>query len=70
MDLELLKDALIRAGAYNKLLAAQWLRQHGAEWPTLLQYQYAFCEARIWSDDVIAWARAEGCTAPTTYNMH
>eukprot|EP00953_Heterococcus_sp_UTEX-ZZ885_P011835 6835-Heterococcus_DN1.PRE.1 len=35
LDAELLTDALQIAGAYDQLRAAQWLRQHGAEWPTV-----------------------------------
>jgi hypothetical protein len=41
--------------ASNKLAAAQWLRQQGAEWPDSL-----YC----WSQDIVAWARLEGCTSP------
>jgi hypothetical protein len=52
---------LNRAGARDHMETAQWLRQRGAEWPDVLgltqQYQ--------WSDAMIAWARAEGCTSPT-----
>jgi hypothetical protein len=32
LDAELLTAVLNHAGAYNQLAAAQWLRQHGAEW--------------------------------------
>jgi hypothetical protein len=46
------------AGARNKLAAAQWLRQQGVEWPTVLRY------GKQWSGDTLEWARAEGCTSP------
>jgi hypothetical protein len=54
---------LLLAGAHGHLAAVQWLIQPGVEWPpklsvnedTLLQ----------WSGEVLAWARANGCTAPT-----
>eukprot|EP00953_Heterococcus_sp_UTEX-ZZ885_P006599 4029-Heterococcus_DN1.PRE.3 len=53
--------AILRvAGAQDQLTAAQWLRQRGAEWPALLQF-----DGRPWQGEVLAWARAEGCTAPT-----
>jgi hypothetical protein len=51
-----LKDMLNAAGACNKLAAAQWLREQGAEWPPVLEQ---------WYEDMITWARAEGCTSPT-----
>jgi hypothetical protein len=41
LDAELLTYALKIAGAYNQLQAAQWLRQHGAEWPTVLSHGIA-----------------------------
>jgi hypothetical protein len=47
---------LNHAGHYNKLAAAQWLRDRDAQWPT------QFVAWRPWSDDLVAWARAEGCT--------
>jgi hypothetical protein len=52
---EVLQDMLYAAGACNKLAAAQWLRQQGAEWPTDL-YE--------WNEVCLAWARQQGCTAP------
>jgi hypothetical protein len=52
-----LKHMLRYAGGCNKLAACQWLRQQGAEWPEVLAYQ-----GKSWSGDVLAWARAEGCT--------
>jgi hypothetical protein len=55
-----LTDMLRYAGAHNHLRAAQWLRQHGADWPAALN-----CHVDVeWEDDVLEWARAEGCTAP------
>jgi hypothetical protein len=37
----------------------QWLRQEGAVWPNELQYN-----GTQWSDELIAWCRAEGCDSP------
>jgi hypothetical protein len=37
----------------------QWLRQEGADWPDVLQY-----DSVLWPDHVIAWCRAEGCDSP------
>jgi hypothetical protein len=52
---ELLKSALCKAGACNKLQAAQWLRQRGAEWPELLYYRESVHEtARKWSGESLA----------------
>eukprot|EP00953_Heterococcus_sp_UTEX-ZZ885_P011568 6701-Heterococcus_DN1.PRE.1 len=53
----LLTDMLNIAARNNKLAAAKWLRDQGAEWPA------AFGWPR-WSAAVLAWARAEGCTTP------
>jgi hypothetical protein len=51
---------LNHAGVRNKLAVAQWLRQHDAQWPAALGHS----SYQQWSDDVIAWARSEGCTSP------
>jgi hypothetical protein len=56
---EMLTDMLNTAGAENKLAAAQWLRQQGAEWPAVLRH------CNQWPDNTLLWARAEGCTSPT-----
>jgi hypothetical protein len=48
------------AGVFNQLRAAQWLKQHGAEWPAVL----AVNAHQHWSYDTLAWARAQGCTSP------
>jgi hypothetical protein len=55
----MLAQMLNVAGAHNKLAAAKWLRQQGAEWPTVLLW-----DDEQWSGDVLRWARAEGCTSP------
>jgi hypothetical protein len=47
-------------GTHHHIAAAQWLREQGAEWPTVLTHI-----GMAWSGDVLAWARAEGCTSPT-----
>jgi hypothetical protein len=57
---EQLTAALNHAGLFNQLRAAQWLRQHGAEWPAVL----AVNAHQHWSCDTLAWARAQGCTSP------
>eukprot|EP00953_Heterococcus_sp_UTEX-ZZ885_P026450 14279-Heterococcus_DN1.PRE.2 len=56
-------------GAYDHLAAAQWLRnERDAPWPTFL-YDWTFIAGESkqaqWSGEVLAWARAEGCTSPT-----
>jgi hypothetical protein len=61
---ELLTAALNHAGGSNKLQTAQRLRQHGAEWPAVLSFSVGSL-VRQWSDESLAWARAEGCTSPT-----
>ena len=66
LDAEPLTAALNRAGVSNQLRAAQWLRQRGAQWPAVLGYKRTvFVYARQWSDDVLAWARLQGCSSPT-----
>eukprot|EP00953_Heterococcus_sp_UTEX-ZZ885_P005459 3413-Heterococcus_DN1.PRE.1 len=61
LDAPVLLEALQVAGTFDQLAAAQWLRQQGAEWPTLLRFN-----VEPWSDALVAWARAEGCTSPTS----
>jgi Ankyrin repeats (3 copies) len=56
-----LTDMLNAAGAQEHLAAAQWCRQKGAVWPTVLMYDKV-----SWTAATLAWARAEGCTARTT----
>jgi hypothetical protein len=53
----MLANMLNAAGASDKLAAAKWLREQGAEWPAQLYWH------REWSVDAVAWARAEGCTS-------
>jgi hypothetical protein len=65
LDGEVLTQALQRAGIYSKLHVAQWLRQHGAQWPAVLASDLQG-DVQQWSDDMILWARAEGCTSPVT----
>jgi hypothetical protein len=60
LDADILTAMLNVAGASEQLAAAQWCRQRGAEWPARL-----VCDTP-WEGDTLAWARAEGCTAPTT----
>jgi hypothetical protein len=65
LDAELLTEALNWAGVDNKLQAAQWLRQRGAQWPAVLSTG-AVQWTQQWSGETLAWARAEGCTSPVT----
>jgi hypothetical protein len=68
---ETLTSALNAAGACDQLAAAQWLRQHGAEWPTVLRERRVLSPIKApWSGDTLAWARAEGCTSPTSLVAH
>jgi hypothetical protein len=59
---ELSTEALLLAGCSGQLPAAQWLRQHGGQWPAVLTDLKHYC--RRWPDDVITWAIAEGYTSP------
>jgi hypothetical protein len=52
------------AGAKSKLQLAQWLRQHGAEWPEVLWSP----ELGPWNGESLMWARNEGCDAPLEPN--
>jgi hypothetical protein len=60
---ELLTVMLMVAGVGSKLADAKWLRQQGAEWPAVLSVTM---DNTIWNwqGDVLAWARANGCTSP------
>jgi hypothetical protein len=58
-SIALLTDMLDYAAYSIELAAAQWLREQGAEWPVRFKYG-------PWRGEVLAWARAEGCTTPTT----
>jgi hypothetical protein len=66
LDVELLTDALNCAGAFGQLAAAQWFRQHGAQWPAVLRHTAHPGFSTEWTGAVLDWARAEGCTSPTT----
>jgi hypothetical protein len=46
------------AAMHSQLEAAQLLLQRGAQWPQL--------RCSPWPDDVMAWAKQQGCTAPLT----
>jgi uncharacterized protein YaiI (UPF0178 family) len=54
-----LTDLLHVAGVNDSLQVAKGLRQQGAEWPAVLRYH-----SESWSGDILARARAEGCTSP------
>jgi hypothetical protein len=55
----LLIASLSTAACYSQLAAAQWCREHGAEWPAALSQ-------REWRGELLQWARAEGCTSSTS----
>jgi hypothetical protein len=57
-----LTELLSAAGAHDQPVVAMLMRQQGAQWPAVLRDYYG----HPWSTDVRAWARAEGCTSPTT----
>jgi hypothetical protein len=42
----------------------QWLRQEGANWPDVLQY-----DGQQWPDHMIAWCRSEGCDSPLEFEF-
>jgi hypothetical protein len=54
---EHLTASLSTAACYSQLPAAQWCREHGADWPATLSQ-------REWCGELLQWARAEGCTSP------
>eukprot|EP00953_Heterococcus_sp_UTEX-ZZ885_P006598 4029-Heterococcus_DN1.PRE.2 len=58
-DDALMQMLLTITGAFGQLATAQYLRQQGAEWPPVLNL-----EGQNWTGEVLAWARAEGCTSP------
>jgi hypothetical protein len=51
---------LATAGARKRLGIAKFLREHGAEWPAVLVTSTGLA----WSDELVQWARSEGCTSP------
>jgi hypothetical protein len=63
----LLTELLLQAGVHEQLAVAKWLRQHGAQWPAELCLNW-FSVWR-WRGEVLAWARAEGCTSPAELPM-
>jgi hypothetical protein len=54
LNTSLLTDMLDFAAGYSNVAVAKWLREQGAEWPAVDHIQF-------WSEEVLAWARAEGC---------
>jgi hypothetical protein len=56
-DIAVLTDVLDDAAANNNIDAVKWLREQGAEWPTLFGYG-------PWSAEVLEWAIAEGFIPP------
>jgi hypothetical protein len=67
LSAEVLTNTLNCAGTHNQLRAAQWLRQHGANWPAVLIHDVmgdGHSALMQWHSDTLAWARAEGCDSP------
>jgi Ankyrin repeats (3 copies) len=69
-DAVLLTDMLNAAAAANHIEAAQWLLEQGALWPTVLAWRNDDGYVVPWRNEGLAWARAEGCTAPTPFGNH
>jgi hypothetical protein len=63
---EVLTFMLLFAGFSDKLAAAQWLREQGAEWPSGLSTIDDDGTVLEWSGEVLVWARATGCASPMT----
>jgi hypothetical protein len=64
LSAELLTEGLNYAGILYRMETAQWFRERGAEWPAVLgEGAEPFIEE--WQDEMLAWARAGGCTSPT-----
>jgi hypothetical protein len=68
-DPQLLLILLNWAGFKSKLREAVWPREQGTEWSLVL---YSWDRSRdghsvaVWPDEMVAGARANGCSAPTT----
>jgi hypothetical protein len=59
-DAAKLTELLNDAGSRDLLESAKWMRHKGAQWPEKLGRSFS----TSWCDTAVAWARAEGCTAP------
>jgi hypothetical protein len=62
---KLLTDMLNKAGYYNQLETAKWLRLQGAEWPDNADPTgrvRLLVRGEFQEGDALQWARAEGCT--------
>jgi hypothetical protein len=55
LSAEVLTKALNCTGAFEQVQAAQWLRQHGAQWPALLGA--GAYDDQLWIDSMLEWAR-------------
>jgi hypothetical protein len=69
LNADALKHALNYNGSCGALATAQWLRQLGAEWPTVLgqdegPYVDEVPYMEPWNGDMVAWAISQGCTSP------
>jgi hypothetical protein len=56
---EELTDMLQQVGTMGSLATAKWLRNEGAEWPSLLKYG-----DMNWVEHIINWAKEAGCVSP------
>jgi hypothetical protein len=52
-------DMLNYAAKYDRLDAARWLRERGAEWPS------SASDWSLWGDKVLSWAESESITPAT-----
>jgi hypothetical protein len=58
-----MSEMLDEAGSHDKLQAAKWLRERGAEWPSSFYSYDNSMECMIsWSVETVKWALSEGCT--------
>jgi Ankyrin repeats (3 copies) len=51
------------ARKHSSLVIAKWLKDRCAQWPAVLADQHD----RSWTAEMLAWARAEGCTSSTEF---
>jgi hypothetical protein len=69
LNADQLKHALNYTGSNSDLQTALWLRQLGAQWPTVLGHDEEPYTDEVpyiepWNGDMVAWAIAAGCTSP------
>jgi hypothetical protein len=67
-----LTKMLNAAGANDRLEAAQWLREQGAEWPAVLIHNDHYGEHAMrstWRALTLKWARDKGCTSSINHQV-